>query len=109
VSSVTRGAAAPIFLPKPDPPHPPDLPKVTPPDLAIVLPVYNVQASLRKVVLEWFQEIENWTEIFLLLCLDNGSTDDTLKILHRLRDQFGSRLHPYPPSALRPLSSPHSL
>jgi hypothetical protein len=29
------------------------------PNLAVILPVHNEQASLRKVVLEWFQEIEN--------------------------------------------------
>ena len=63
-----------------------------PSDLAIILPVYNEQASARKVVLEWFQEIENWTENFVFLCLNDGSTDDTLKILHRLRDQLGPRL-----------------
>jgi dolichol-phosphate mannosyltransferase len=62
------------------------------PDLAIILPVYNEQASVRKVVLEWFQEIENWTENFAFLCLNDGSTDDTLKILARLRDQLGPRL-----------------
>ncbi|MBU6181550.1 MAG: glycosyltransferase family 2 protein [Verrucomicrobia bacterium] len=61
-------------------------------DLAIILPVYNEQASVRKVVLEWFQEIENWTENFTFLCLNDGSTDDTLKILNRLRDQLGPRL-----------------
>jgi glycosyltransferase involved in cell wall biosynthesis len=61
-------------------------------DLAIILPVYNEQASVRKVVLEWFQEIENWTENFTFLCLNDGSTDDTLKILTRLRDQLGPRL-----------------
>jgi glycosyltransferase involved in cell wall biosynthesis len=63
-----------------------------PPDLAIILPVYNEQASVRKVVLEWFQEIENWTENFTFLCLNDGSNDDTLKILNRLRDQLGPRL-----------------
>ena len=68
------------------------------PDLAIVLPIYNEQASIRKVVLEWFQEIENWTENFIFLCLNDGSTDGTHKILHRLRDQIGPRLeiHTHP-------------
>jgi len=28
----------------------------------IVMPVYNEQASVRKVVCEWFAEVENWTE-----------------------------------------------
>jgi dolichol-phosphate mannosyltransferase len=61
-------------------------------ELAIVMPVYNEQASVRKVVLEWFQEIENWTERFVFLVIDDGSTDSTLKILQRLRSQLGSRL-----------------
>ena len=30
-------------------------------DLMIVMPVYNEQASVRKVVMEWFQEVENGT------------------------------------------------
>jgi hypothetical protein len=63
-----------------------------PPDLAIVLPVYNEQASIRKVVLVWFQEIENWIENFIFPCLSDDSTDDTFKILHCLRDQLGPRL-----------------
>ena len=37
------------------------------PELLIVLPVYNEQASVRKVVIEWFQEVENWTEDFVFL------------------------------------------
>ena len=65
---------------------------MTEPELAIILPVYNEQASVRKVVLEWFQEIENWTENFSFLCLNDGSTDDTLKILSRLRNQLDARL-----------------
>ena len=28
------------------------------PELAIIMPVYNEQASVRKVVTEWFHEIE---------------------------------------------------
>jgi glycosyltransferase involved in cell wall biosynthesis len=62
------------------------------PDLAIILPVFNEQASVRKVVLEWFQEIENWTENFSFLCFNDGSNDDTHKILKRLNEQLGSRL-----------------
>ncbi|GEM_PF-4003278 len=37
------------------------------PDLIVVMPVYNEQASVRKVVQEWFTEIENWTENFIIV------------------------------------------
>ncbi len=61
-------------------------------ELMIVMPVYNEQASVRKVVMEWFQEVENWTEDFVLLAINDGSKDDTLKILQRLREQLEPRL-----------------
>lgn len=44
-----------------------------PAELAIILPAYNEQASVRKVVLEWFQEIKNWTDNFSFLRLKNMS------------------------------------
>jgi len=62
------------------------------PDLLIVVPVFDEQASVRKVVLEWFQEIENWTENFLFLVINDGSTDETAKLLHRLHEKLGLRL-----------------
>lgn len=63
-----------------------------PPELMIVMPVYNEQASVRKVVMEWFQEIENWTEKFVFLAIDDGSKDRTLAVLRRLQVQLGPRL-----------------
>ena len=38
-------------------------------ELMIVMPVYNEQASVRKVVMEWFQEVETWTERFVFLAI----------------------------------------
>jgi len=61
------------------------------PELMIVMPVYNEQASVRKVVLEWFHEVENWTEDFIFLAVNDGSTDGTVQILARLGDQLGPR------------------
>ena len=63
------------------------------PELAIIMPVYNEQASVRKVVTEWFHEVENWTENFVFLCIDDGSKDKSLEILQRLRQQLGERIH----------------
>jgi dolichol-phosphate mannosyltransferase len=62
------------------------------PELMLVMPVFNEQASVRKVVLEWFAELGDWTENFVFLALDDGSTDGTPKILNRLREQLGPRL-----------------
>jgi len=56
------------------------------------MPVYNEEASLRKVVCEWFDEIENWTENFIFLAIDDGSKDRSLALLGRLREKFGPRL-----------------
>ena len=63
----------------------------TAPELIVVMPVFNEQASVRKVVMEFFEEIGNWTERFVFLALDDGSTDDTPAVLGRLRDQLGPR------------------
>jgi len=61
------------------------------PEIMIAMPVFNEQASVRKVVLEWFAEVENWTESFVFLAIDDGSTDETSIVLQRLREQLGSR------------------
>ena len=55
------------------------------PEIMLIMPVYNEQASVRKVVHEWFQEIENWTENFVFLAINDGSTDDTQIVLQRLQ------------------------
>lgn len=68
-----------------------DATTATHPELLVVMPVFNEQASVRKVVLEWFQEIENWTENFVFLAINDGSTDGTPRILERLREQLGPR------------------
>lgn len=59
------------------------------PELLVVMPVYNEQASLRKVAIEWFQEIANWTDSFVFLAINDGSTDGTAKLLRKLREQLG--------------------
>ncbi len=61
------------------------------PELVVVMPVFNEQASVRKVVTEWFHEIQNWTENFVFLAINDGSTDETQRLLERLADQLGER------------------
>ena len=64
----------------------------SPAELMIVMPVYNEQASVRKVVSEWFAEIVNWTENFVFLVINDGSSDGTVAIIERLQEQLGQRL-----------------
>jgi len=61
------------------------------PELMIVMPVFNEQASVRKVVTEWFNEVHNWTENFVFLAINDGSTDDSHRVLERLAGQLGDR------------------
>ncbi len=62
------------------------------PELVVVLPVYNEQPSLRKVIREWCLEIENWTEDFIILVMNDGSTDRSPDIVERLQQQLGDRI-----------------
>jgi len=61
------------------------------PELLVVIPVRNEEASIGKVVMEWFQALETSTKRFSLLVIDDGSTDDTLKLLHQLGESLGPR------------------
>lgn len=61
-------------------------------ELLVVMPVFNECASVRKVVTEWFTELENWTGRFVFLAINDGSTDNTGEILGQLRTKFGDRL-----------------
>lgn len=60
-------------------------------ELLLVMPVYNESASIRKVVNEWFSEIENWTSHFVFLVINDGSTDETGVILTQLQSRYGAR------------------
>ena len=60
------------------------------------MPVYNEQASVRGVVEEWFQELDQWMKDFVFLAIDDGSTDNSVGVLHRLREQVGPRLEVLP-------------
>lgn len=61
------------------------------PELIVVMPAYNEQESVRKVVLEWFAELECWTDRFVFLAIDDGSLDGTHHALECLRDRLGPR------------------
>jgi dolichol-phosphate mannosyltransferase len=62
------------------------------PELLILMPVYNEEVCIRRVVLEWFDEVSSWTENFRILVIDDGSKDQTHAILLGLQESLGSRL-----------------
>jgi glycosyltransferase involved in cell wall biosynthesis len=64
----------------------------TTPELLVVIPVYNEEASIGRVVVEWFQVLEGSVKRFSLLAIDDGSTDRTPKLLHELRELLGPQL-----------------
>lgn len=64
----------------------------TGPELVIVVPVFNEQASVRKVLREWYYEIENWTEDFLIYVIDDGSEDRSLELIQQVKAQLGDKI-----------------
>ncbi len=62
------------------------------PELLVVMPVYNEQASVESVIREWMAELRTVTPEFRLLAIDDGSTDLTAGILGDLRNEFGEQL-----------------
>nr|WP_295924135.1 glycosyltransferase family 2 protein [uncultured Dyadobacter sp.] len=63
-----------------------------PPELAVVIPVYNEQDSIQKVISEWIPALEKWSPNFVILAIDDGSRDNSLAILYQLQAQYGQRL-----------------
>src|SRR5437764_12833524 len=62
------------------------------PELLVVLPVFNEHESIRKVIIEWNRELQKSTRDFTIVAIDDGSTDDTLKILEKIQGELGGRL-----------------
>jgi len=64
----------------------------SPPELAVVMPVFNESANIISVLREWFVALEQLTSDFVLLVINDGSTDDTGAVLSQLSHEFGQRL-----------------
>ena len=62
------------------------------PHLLIVMPVFNEQASVEQVIKEWVVEMETVEPGYLLLVIDDGSTDATPGILRKLQEQLGPKM-----------------
>lgn len=63
-----------------------------PPELMIVMPVYNEQDSIRTVIRDWFSELLRVVDNFVMVAIDDGSHDGTLAILRELESEFESKL-----------------
>jgi dolichol-phosphate mannosyltransferase len=63
-----------------------------PPELAVVMPIYNEAANISVVLREWFNCLGKVAPRFVFFAINDGSTDQTAAILASLADQLGSRL-----------------
>lgn len=61
------------------------------PQLLVVMPVYNEQASISKVAREWFAMLDTTVGDFVMLAINDGSTDQTDSILTMLNVDLGPR------------------
>jgi dolichol-phosphate mannosyltransferase len=61
------------------------------PELLAVMPVFNEEVSLPRVVAEWFPVLDRVVSNFVLLAIDDGSRDSTLKVLKELQAHYGPR------------------
>jgi dolichol-phosphate mannosyltransferase len=69
-----------------------DADRRTRPELVAVIPVYNEQDSIAKVVHEWMSELDKFCGDFVVLTIDDGSRDRSLEVLRSLQDRYGPRL-----------------
>jgi glycosyltransferase involved in cell wall biosynthesis len=61
-------------------------------DLAVAIPVYNEAAIVARVLDEWLDEIGRTTIEYRVFIVDDGSTDETLRILRDAEQKIGDRL-----------------
>ena len=57
------------------------------PELAIVIPVYNEQSSLEALIQDWKKEFDATGVSYTIVLIDDGSKDDSLKLLTSMQQQ----------------------
>jgi dolichol-phosphate mannosyltransferase len=60
------------------------MPSIQSPELVLIVPVYNEQETIIPVLIEWRDELRKHIPAFLILVVNDGSTDDTAKRLASL-------------------------
>jgi glycosyltransferase involved in cell wall biosynthesis len=58
------------------------------PELVIVMPIYNEQDNIKTVISEWAQELRRLGIGFEMLALNDGSKDNTSKVLEELKAAY---------------------
>ena len=61
--------------------------------LAVIIPVYNEEKAIKKVIFEWMEELEKYNFFFKILIINDGSNDDTKKILNKIKNKKISIFH----------------
>ena len=56
-----------------------------PPALWVVLPIYNEAAAIRDVIEEWVLALRKVAPSFVIMAINDGSTDDTGIVLDRIK------------------------
>lgn len=65
---------------------------MTPPELLVVLPVFNESDSIRRVISNWTEALDAGVRSYVILAIDDGSTDDSRAILEKLQAAHGDSL-----------------
>lgn len=63
--------------------------------MAVILPVYNEERSIEKVLGDWTGELQRFTRNFTILCLDDGSEDRTHEKLLKIRSKTKGQVEVY--------------
>jgi dolichol-phosphate mannosyltransferase len=59
-------------------------------ELAVVMPIYNEEANVGKVIAEWNEEFQRIGITFILLAVNDGSRDGTSSVLKSLAQKYPS-------------------
>lgn len=57
-------------------------------DLAVVVPVYNEEGAIEKVIEKWTQELDKYGIDYNICAYNDGSKDNTAQILENLSEKF---------------------
>jgi glycosyltransferase involved in cell wall biosynthesis len=55
------------------------------PDLSVVIPIYNEAPNLEPLCNELVETLDRWGRPYEIICVDDGSTDQSFEILERLQ------------------------